>query len=375
MKKIIKIVIGIVFGIAVIGSLVMLYNKSKKKDIVYETKSPTISNLVKKSVATGKVIPRREITIKPQVSGIVAEIYVEPGNLVKKGDLIAKIRIIPDMVSLNAAESRLNKAKLQLEDSKLVYERQKKVYEQGVIPEAEFQKVRLEYNGSLEEVEAAENNLQLIKEGITKKSGEISNTLIRSTIQGMILAVPVEVGSSVIQSNAFNEGTTIASVADMGEMIFEGKIDETEVGKIKEGMKLELTVGAIQDLKYDAFLEYISPKGTEENGTVQFQIKAKVKLSDSTFIRAGYSANADIVLDRRDSVMVIPEGLVSFDKESDSVFVEVETAPQVFKKIYIKTGLSDGINIEVKSGLKMGDKIKGNEVKPDQKKDQGNQNS
>lgn len=375
MKKIIKIVIGIVFGIAVIGSLVMLYNKSKKKDTVYETKSPTISNLVKKTVATGKVIPRREITIKPQVSGIVAEIYVEPGNIVKKGDLIAKIRIIPDMVSLNAAESRLNKAKIQLEDSKLVYERQKKVYEQGVIPEAEFQKVRLEYNGALEEVEAAENNLQLIKDGITKKSGEISNTLIRSTIEGMILAVPVEVGSSVIQANAFNEGTTIASVADMGEMIFQGKIDETEVGKIKEGMKLLLTVGAIQEQKYDAFLEYISPKGTEENGTVQFEIKAKVKLMEGSFIRAGYSANADIVLDRRDSVMVIPEGLVSFEKDNDSAFVEIETAPQAFKKTYIKTGLSDGINIEVVSGLKMEDKLKGNEIKPDQQPKQGGQNS
>jgi len=375
MKKTVRIIIGIVFAIAVLGSLVMLYNKSKKKDTIYETKSPAISNLVKKTVATGKVIPRREITIKPQVSGIIAEIYVEPGNLVKKGDLIAKIRIIPDMVALNTAESRLNKAKLQVEDSKLVYERQKKVYEQGVIPEAEFQKVRLEHNGALEELETAENNLQLIKEGITKKSGEISNTLIRSTIQGMVLDVPVEVGSSVIQSNAFNEGTTIASVADMGEMIFEGKIDETEVGKIKEGMKLELTVGAIENQKYEAFLEYISPKGVDENGTVQFEIKAKVQLSEGTFIRAGYSANADIVLDRRDSVMVIPEGLVSFEKDSDSIYVEIETAPQVFKKVYIKTGLSDGINIEVISGLKKEDKLKGNEVKPEEAKNQNNQNS
>lgn len=375
MKKTVRIIIGIVFAIAVLGSLVMLYNKSKKKDTIYETKSPTISNLVKKTVATGKVIPRREITIKPQVSGIIAEIYVEPGNLVKKGDLIAKIRIIPDMVSLNTAESRLNKAKLQVEDSKLVYERQKKVFEQGVIPEAEFQKVRLEHNGALEELESAENNLQLIKEGITKKSGEISNTLIRSTIQGMVLDVPVEVGASVIQSNAFNEGTTIASVADMGEMIFEGKIDETEVGKIKEGMKLELTVGAIENQKYEALLEYISPKGVDENGTVQFEIKAKVQLSEGTFIRAGYSANADIVLDRRDSVMVIPEGLVNFEKDNDSIYVEIETAPQVFKKVYIKTGLSDGINIEVISGLKKEDKLKGNEVKPEEAKNHNNQNS
>jgi HlyD family secretion protein len=366
MKKVIYIVLGVILSVAILGSLVMLYNKSKKKDVIYETKTPFIENLVKKSVATGAVIPRREIAIKPQVSGIVSELYIEPGEIVKKGDLLAKVRIIPDMVALNAAESRLKKAQLRLEDAKLIYDRQKKVYEQGVIAEAEFQKVRIDYNSAIEEVEAAENNLQLIREGITKKSGKTSNTLIRSTIEGMVLDVPVEVGTSVIQANTFNEGTTIASIADMGEMIFEGKIDETEVGKIKEGMQLELTVGAIENEKFDAILEYISPKGVEENGTVQFEIKAQVKIKEGTFIRAGYSANADIVLDRRDSVMVIPEGLIKFEEDNDSAYVEIETAPQVFEKRYIETGLSDGINIEVLSGLKMEDKIKGMEI--DEKK-------
>jgi HlyD family secretion protein len=361
MKKLIYIVLGGIFLIAVVGSLVMLYQKSKKKDAIYEIKSPFIANVIKKSVATGKVKPRREIAIKPQVSGIVEEIYLEAGNIVKKGDLIAKVKIIPDMVSLNAATSRLNQAKIKLDDAKLIYDRQKKVYEQGVIADAEFQTTRTEYNSTLEEVEAAENNLQIIKDGINKKSGEISNTLIRSTIQGMILDVPVEVGSSVIQANTFNEGTTIATIADMGEMIFEGKIDETEVGKIKVGMTLELTVGAIENQKFKAILEYISPKGVEENGTVQFEVKAKVLLQKNNFIRAGYSANADIVLDRRDSVMVIPEGLVKFEKGNDTSYVEVETKPQVFEKRYIKTGLSDGINIEVVSGLSKKDKIKAGE--------------
>lgn len=353
-----------VLAVAIIGSLVLLYNKSKKTDAVYKTESPFISDVVKKSVATGSVIPRHEIAIKPQVSGIISEIYVEPGIRVKKGDLIAKVKIIPDMVALNSSESRLKKAQLQLEDAKLVYDRQKKVYEQGVIPEAEFQKVRIDYNSALEEVEAAENNLQLVKEGITKKSGETSNTLIRSTIDGMVLDVPIEVGTSVIQANTFNEGTTIASVANMGEMIFEGKIDETEVGKIREGMRLELTIGAIEEQKFPATLEYISPKGVEENGTVQFEIKAKVTLRENTFVRAGYSANADIVLDRKDSVMVIPEGLISFEKENDSAYVEVETSPQVFEKRYIETGLSDGINIEITSGLSLEDKLKGAEIDP-----------
>lgn len=359
MKKIFRIIISVLFVGLVIFGFVYLYNKSKVKDIIYETKNPTIDNVIQKTVATGTVTPRNEILIKPQVSGIIAELYVEPGDHVKKNDLLAKIKIIPDMVALNSAESRLNKAKLRLEDAQLVYNRQKGVYEQGVIAEAEFQNYRIEYNTALEEVEAAENNLQLIKEGITKKSGEITNTLIRSTIEGMILDVPVEVGTSVIQTNTFNEGTTIASVADMHEMIFEGKIDETEVGKIKEGMRLELTIGAIEEEKFDAELEYISPKGVEENGAVQFEIKAKVKLLSDFFIRAGYSANANIVLDRRDSVLTVTESLIQFENNNkDSVYVEIETDPQVFEKRYITTGLSDGIKIEVKEGINKEDKIK-----------------
>lgn len=371
MKKVIRIIIGVLFVGLIIFGFFYLYNKSKQKDIIYETKNPTVDNVIKKTVATGTVTPRKEIAIKPQVSGIIAELYVEAGDIVKKNDLLAKIKIIPDMVALNSAESRVNKAKLNLEDSKLVYERQKKVYEQGVIPEAEFQRYRIDYNTAMEEVESAENNLNLIKEGITKKSGQITNTLIRSTIEGMVLDVPVEVGTSVIQTNTFNEGTTIASVADMGEMIFEGKIDETEVGKIKEGMKLELTIGAIEDQKFDAELEYIAPKGVEENGAVQFEIKAKVKLSESVFIRAGYSANANIVLDRRDSVMVVSESLIKFEDENkDSIYVEVETDPQVFEKRYIKTGLSDGINIEVLEGIELEDNLKAGEKKEEAKEEE-----
>lgn len=373
MKKFIKRFIAIVFVGLLLFSFYYVYQKSKEKEIVYDTKTAKIDNIIQKTVATGIVTPRKEIAIKPQVSGIISEIYVEAGEQVKKGDLIAKVKIIPDMVALNSAESRLNKAKLRLEDSKLVYERQKRVFEQGVIAEAEFQRYRIEYNSAVEEFEAAESNLQLIKEGITKKSGEITNTLIRSTINGMVLDVPIEEGSSVIQTNTFNAGTTIASVADMGEMIFEGKIDETEVGKIKEGMQLELTIGAIEKAKFMANLEYISPKGVEENGAVQFEIKANVKLSEDYFIRAGYSANANIVLDKRDSVMVVSESLIKFEKENkDSVYVEVETAPQVFEKRYIKTGLSDGIHIEVLEGLEISDKLKAGEKKEDKgKKKQG----
>jgi HlyD family secretion protein len=372
MKKIFKIALLVIIVGAICGTMFFLYQKSKKKPVIYEIKSPFISNIIKKTVATGSVVPRKEIEIKPQVSGIIEELFIEAGQQVKKGDLIARVKIIPNMVELNNAESRLNKAKINYEDAKLVYERQKKVFEQGVIPEAEFQQFRLTYMNALEEQETAESNLQLIKEGVSKKSGTTTNTLIRSTIEGMVLEVPVEVGNSVIESNTFNEGTTIASVADMGEMIFEGKVDETEVGKLKLKMPLILSIGAIEDEKFNAELEYIAPKGKEENGAIQFEIKADVKLSKSSFIRAGYSANADIVLDRKDSVMVIPESLIKFEKEGDSAYVEIETQPQVFEKRYIKTGLSDGVNIEVKEGVKIADKLKGQKKEEEKKTDEKN---
>ncbi len=371
MKKFFRISLLVLFLAAILATFGYLYNKSRKKPVVYELKSPTVMNIIKKTVATGSVVPRKEIAIKPQVSGIIEELYIEAGNKVEKGDLIAKVRIIPDMVNLNNAESRLKRAKLNLEDAKIVYERQKKIYEQGVISEAEFLQFRLSYNNAIEEMESAENNLQLIREGVSKKSGNVTNTLIRSTIKGMILDVPVEVGNSVIESNNFNEGTTVASVADMGEMIFKGKVDETEVGKLKEGMPLVLSIGAIDSAKFDAELEYIAPKGKEENGAIQFEIRAAVTLKESMFIRANYSANADIVLERADSVLSITESLLKFS--NDSAYVETETStPQLFEKTYIKTGISDGINIQVKEGLTKESKIKGEEKKEEKKKEPEN---
>jgi len=354
-KILIILIIIVIFG----GTIVFLYNKSKTEVVVYETSNPFISNIVVTTVATGSVVPRKEIEITPKVSGIIEHIYVEPGQKITKGDVIAKVKIVPNMVSLNNAESRVNRAKLNLANSKKSFDRQKDLLKKGVIPKAEYEEYELTHQSAEEELEAAINNLELIKEGQTKNSGKITNTLIRSTIEGMILEVPVEEGNSVIESNTFNSGSTIASVADMGEMIFKGKIDETEVGKIREGMPLILTIGAIENYKFKAELEHISPKGIEENGAIQFEIKANIELRDSIFVRAGYSANADIVLARRDSVLVIPESLLQF--EDGKAFIEVETAePQVFNKLFIETGLSDGINIEVLSELSADDKIKRN---------------
>ena len=356
MKKFLKIFFLLVL-VGLFGyTLYFLYMKSKPKPVTYQTKSPFVANVIKKTVATGSVIPRREIEIKPKVSGIVSEIYIKEGDIIKKGDRIGKVNIIPDMANLNNAESRVRRARINFEDAKINYGRQEKLYEQKVIAVADFEKASVAYQTAREELDAAENNLQIIREGAAQKSGQATNTIIESTITGMVLDVPIKEGNSVIESNTFNSGTTIAIVADMGEMIFEGKVDESEVGKIREGMNLILTIGALETETFSAELEHIAPKGVLENGAVQFKIQAKVALKAGSFIRAGYSANADIVLARRDSVLVVEESLLTFSH--DSAFVEVQTAPDVFEKRLIKTGLSDGINIEVLDGVLIDDKIK-----------------
>jgi len=365
MKKIFRILGIVIVVVAFGGTLVFLYNKSKKKQDFFENKSPFVSDVVVKTVATGSVVPRYEIEIVPQVSGIIDELYVEAGDKISKGQVVARIKIIPDMVTLNAAETRLNRAKINFEDAQIDYERQQKLFDKDVISYEEFKASKVAYDSAKEELTAAENNLELIKNGVTKKAASATNTLVRSTINGMVLDVPVKEGNSVIQANTFNAGTTIASVADMSDIIFEGKVDETEVGKIREGMPIELEIGAIDKQKFDAILEYISPKGVEENGAIQFEIKASVHLTDDQFIRAGYSANANIVLERKDSVLVIPEGFLQFENDSSFVEVNVGTDDEPsYEKRFVKTGLSDGINIEISEGLSPDDKVKGEKRDP-----------
>lgn len=354
MKLLIRTIIIVFVLTSFVGGGWYLYQKNQKKPIHYQTQSPFITDIVKKTMATGSVMPRKEIAIKPQISGIVDEVFVEAGQHVKKGDVIARVKIIPDMIVLNNAESRANKAYLEFEDMKKTYERKQGM--RALITEAEFQETELRYKKAREELNAAENNLQLIKEGVTKKTGGTTNTLIRSAIEGMLLDVPIKQGYSLIESNNFNEGTTVATVADMDEMIFEGKIDESDVGKIKKGMALILSIGAIENERFDAKIEYISPKGVMENGSVQFNIRAKIELKKSFFIRAGYSANANIVLERRDQVLAINESLLQF--KGDVPYVEVEMQPQQFEKREIKVGISDGINIEILEGLTEQDHIK-----------------
>jgi len=356
MKKILKISLGILILLIFGGTIVYLYSKSKEEPTTFETQKPFYTDIIKKSVANGSVVPRKEIEIKPQVSGIIHKLYVEPGDEVQEGDMIAKVKVVPNMVSLNNARTRVNKAEINLKEAKREFKRQKKLFDKGYIPEAEFEKVEIQYENAREEVEAAKNNLALIEKGALDKSDKSSNTNVRATISGMVLNVPVEQGNSVIEANNFNDGTTIASVADMNDMIFKGKVDESEVGQLNTGMDMLLKIGAIQNKDFDATLEYIAPKGVEENGAIQFEVKARVNLEQDEFLRAGYSANANIILEKRDSVLAIPESVLQF--KGDTTYVEVKVEGNVFEERRPEFGISDGINIQVKSGLNEDAKIK-----------------
>lgn len=363
MKKIFKFVLLGLLAVLVLGTFVFLWKKSQPEKTTYELVSPSIQNIQKKTVATGKVEPRDEVLIKPQISGIITELYKEAGQRIQKGDVIAKVKVIPEMSQLNNAQTSVRTAKISLDLTKKEYERVEELYKNNVVSKEEYEKSLADFEKAKENAQAAQDQLEIVTEGISKRSGEFNNTMIRSTISGMILDVPVKVGNSVILSNTFNDGTTIASVADMGDMIFRGNIDETEVGRVVEGMPITLTVGALQDHQFNAMLEYISPKGTEENGAILFEIKAAAQIPDSVFVRAGYSANAEIILAKRDSVISVPESTIEFSGDSAFVYMETAEAPeQLFDRKLVKTGLSDGLNIEVLEGLTTDVKIRGNKI-------------
>ncbi|CAN5142549.1 efflux RND transporter periplasmic adaptor subunit [soil metagenome] len=325
-----------------------LFSKSQKDPVVYETSKPFKTDIIVKTVANGAVEPRREVTLKPQISGIIDELFVEAGQKVKKGQKIARIKIIPDDVNLSNAESSVNKTKMAMEQAKLEYERRKQLFEAKAISDIEYKQYLFQYQQSKEDYENALNTVQLIKEGISSRSKQ-TTTIVLATIDGMVLDVPVKVGTQVIQSNNFNEGTTVAIIADMSDLIFKGNIDESEVGKIKVGMPLRITIGAIENRTFNATLEYISPKGITDQGTIKFEIKAALTQPEDVFIRAGMSANADIILEKRDSVLALQER--DLIVTNDTNYVEIETAPQQFQKQVVKTGLSDGINVELLEGI------------------------
>jgi len=377
MKKYLKITLLVVIAIILVGTFVFLYQKSKPKVITYETVRPEMTNLQKTTVATGKVEPRDEILIKPQISGIIDEVYKEAGQAVRrfcqkkeakkavrKGEVIAKVKVIPELGQLNSAESRVRLAEINATQAETDFARVKKLYDGQLISREEYEKSEVALKQAREERQTAKDNLEIVKEGITKNSASFSSTMIRSTIDGLILDVPVKAGNSVIMSNTFNDGTTIATVANMNDMIFRGNIDETEVGRIHEQMPIKLTIGALQNLTFNAILEYISPKGVETNGANQFEIKAAITIPDSVQIRSGYSANAEIVLQKANQVLAVPESTVEFSGDSTFVYIMTDSVPeQKFQRTQVTAGMSDGIKIEIKKGLTIQDKIRGAEKK------------
>ena len=343
---------------------------NNKSTIEYETQTAIISDIEKKTVVTGKVIQEDEVEIKPQIQGIIEGLFVEEGDLVQTGDLLARIKVVPNEQNLNSANGRLQNSKIVLKNAKIEFDRNKDLYEKGIISKQQFQNIELQYNQAIQNVNNAESDLEIIRSGSAGGAAS-ANTNIRATVPGTVLEIPVEEGFQVIASNSFNAGTTIATIADMKKMIFEGKVDEAEVGKLKVGMPLKVSLGAIEDETLEARLKFIAPKGNEEQGAVQFIIEADLFLNDSIFIRAGYSANASLVLERKDSIMVVSESLLQFDRETEKPYVEVWVGEQKFEKRDIEIGISDGINVEVISGITLEDKIKvWNKTEPIKKGDE-----
>ena len=370
MKKYSKLIIAAIIALIFIGTFVFLWQKSQPKEIVYSEFTPKMDSIQKTTIITGKIEPRNEVNIKPQISGIISELYKQPGDYVNAGDVIAKVKVIPDMGSLSSAESRVRLADINLQQAQVNYNREENLYNQKLVSADEFDKIKQSLQQAKEEKKAAIDALQVVRDGVSQSNAKASSTLIRSTISGIILDIPVKVGNSVILSNTFNDGTTIASVANMNDLIFRGNIDETEVGQLVMGIPMKITIGALQDLKFDAALEYISPKAVESNGANQFEIKAAVHVAKEDKLRSGYSANAEIVLAKADKVLTIPESAIEFSGDSTFVYViKGDGKQKEYDRRHVETGLSDGVNIEIKKGLTAKDKVRGPEVIADDSKD------
>ena len=363
MKRYTKIIVAALVALVFLGTFIFLYVKSLPKEEVYEEFQPQVMDLSKSTVITGKIEPRDEVNVKPQISGIITEIYKVAGENVTAGEVIAKVKVIPDMGQLSSAQSRLRLAEVNLKQAQVDHEREKMLFDKGLVSADEYDKVHQALKQAQEEKKAATDNLQVVRDGVSTSNASASSTLIRSTISGVILDIPVKVGNSVILSNTFNDGTTIASVADMRDLIFRGNIDETEVGRLREGMLMKITIGALQDLRFDAHLEYISPKATETNGANQFEVKAAVSVPQGSSLRSGYSANAEIELQSAKGVLCVPESAIEFEGEDTYVYVvKGEGSNKKYERKKVVTGLSDGVNIEIRSGLQKADKVRGPKV-------------
>ena len=359
MKKFGKYLVFILIALVVAGTFAYLFKRSRPQEIRYEELTAEVADIVKSTVVTGKVQPRDEVNVKPQISGIIAELYKEAGQTVKEGEIIAKLKVIPDMSSLSSAQSRVRLSELNLKQAQTNFDREKALYDKQLVSADEYDKVAQALQQAKEEFKAAKETLEIVRDGVSSSNKSGSSTLIRSSVSGLILDIPVKVGNTVINSNSFNDGTTIATVADMDDLIFDGNIDETEVGRLSVGMPVKITVGALQDVVFDASLEYIAPKATESGGTNLFEIKASLRVPEDITVRSGYSANAEIVLQRAAQVLSIAESALQFEGDQTYVYV---LGDKGYERRDVKTGLSDGVNIEIKEGLSPGEKVRGNQI-------------
>jgi len=369
MKRYSKLIIAAIIALIFIGTFVFLWQKSQPKEVVYNEFTPKMEDIQKTTIITGKIEPRNEVNIKPQISGIITDLYKEPGDYVNAGDVIAKVKVIPDMGQLSSAEARVRLSEINLKQAQVNFDREENLYNMKLVSADEFDKIKQALQQAKEEKVAAIDALQVVRDGVSKSNASASSTLIRSTISGRILDIPVKVGNMVILSNNFNDGTTIASVANMNDLIFRGNIDETEVGQLVNDMPMKITIGALQDLNFEANLEYVSPKAVENNGANQFEIKAAVKLAEGSQIRSGYSANAEIVLSSVNKVLSVPESAIEFSGDSTFVYViKGEGKDKTYTRTLVTTGLSDGVNIEIKKGITQKDKVRGPEKITDEEK-------
>ena len=370
MKKYSKLMVAAIVAIIFIGTFVFLYQKSQPKPTEYQELTPKVTDVLKSTVITGKIEPRNEVNVKPQISGIITEICKQAGDYVQAGEVIAKVKVIPDMGQLSNAQARVRLAGINLKQAQVDYTREEQLFKKQLVSADEYDKVKQALKQAKEEMVAAEDALEVVRDGVSKSNASASSTLIRSTISGIILDIPVKVGNSVILANTFNDGTTIASVANMNDLIFRGNIDETEVGNLVVGMPMKITIGALQDLKFDADLEYISPKAVENNGANQFEVKAAVRSVKGGKIRSGYSANAEIVLAKAMHVLTVPESTIEFSGDSTFVYViKGSDDKKTYERKQVITGLSDGVNIEIKKGIGLKDKIRGPQIVADSKED------
>ena len=360
MKKYLQLAVAAIIALVFVGTFVFLYRKSRPKETVYNEFVSKRADIRKTTVITGRIEPRDEVSVKPQISGIITQLYKQAGDRVDAGEVIARVKVIPDMGQLSSAEARVRLAEVNLAQARVDHQRMQNLYRKQLVSDDAYDKVHQSLVQAEEEKTAATDALEVVRDGVSRRNAKASSTLIRSTISGVVLDVPVKVGNTVVLSNTFTDGTTIASVADMNDLIFRGNIDETEVGRLVQGMSMRITVGALHDLAFDATLEYISPKAVEQGGANQFEVKAAVRVEGDVYMRSGYSANAEIVLEEADKVLSVPESAIEFSGDTAFVYVlEPGTSPKVYRRTRVETGLSDGVDIEIRSGVEEGQTVRG----------------